>query len=106
LIAALPGVLYRLVGITIEWPGDLTLDELRTETVAVTGTTSGCARRSGSRASIDLNAGRVPSLATDLNGHQGANSVEEGAEIIVRMASIGAHGPSGGFFDQADPVVW
>nr|WP_329831732.1 hypothetical protein [Streptomyces sp. BE133] len=38
--------------------------------------------------------------------HQGTNSVEEGAEIIVRMASIGAHGPSGGFFDQAGPVVW
>ncbi|MCP2260990.1 2-polyprenyl-6-methoxyphenol hydroxylase [Streptoalloteichus tenebrarius] len=42
MIAALPGGLHRLVGITPEdlrtdWPGDLTLDELRAKTVAITG---------------------------------------------------------------------
>lgn len=44
--------------------------------------------------------------ATDLNGHQGTQTIEEGAEIIVRMASIGADGPTGGFFDKTGPVVW
>ncbi|MDX6347075.1 MAG: hypothetical protein QOF84_1865 [Streptomyces sp.] len=39
--------------------------------------------------------------ATDLNGHRGPNSVEDGAEIIVRMAVISADGTTGGFFDQA-----
>jgi NAD(P)-dependent dehydrogenase (short-subunit alcohol dehydrogenase family) len=44
--------------------------------------------------------------ATDLNGHTGTQTVEEGAEIIVRMASIGSDGPTGGFFDRYGPVVW
>ncbi|MFF3753441.1 FAD-dependent monooxygenase [Streptomyces sp. NPDC002018] len=42
LAVRLPGGLYRLVGVTprdvvAEWPGDLTLDELRSRTVAVAG---------------------------------------------------------------------
>ncbi|WP_405682350.1 hypothetical protein [Streptomyces sp. NBC_00057] len=43
------------------------------------------------------------STAARAPGHQ---QRRRGAEIIVRMASIGAHGPSGGLFDQAGPVVW
>jgi NAD(P)-dependent dehydrogenase (short-subunit alcohol dehydrogenase family) len=38
--------------------------------------------------------------ATDLNGHRGTQTVEQGAEIIVRMAMIGPDGPTGGFMDQ------
>jgi NAD(P)-dependent dehydrogenase (short-subunit alcohol dehydrogenase family) len=47
--------------------------------------------------------------ATDLNGHRGTQTVEDGAEIIVRMAMIGAGGPgapTGGFFDAKGPVPW
>ncbi|MFF3457240.1 SDR family oxidoreductase [Streptomyces sp. NPDC002730] len=55
---------------------------------------------------IRFNAVDPGYTATDLNGHRGTNSVEEGAEIIVRMAVIGADGPTGGFFDKAGPVVW
>ncbi|MEU4212403.1 SDR family NAD(P)-dependent oxidoreductase [Streptomyces sp. NPDC026206] len=55
---------------------------------------------------IRFNAVDPGYTATDLNGHRGTNSVEEGAEIIVRMAAIGADGPTGGFFDTAGPVVW
>lgn len=55
---------------------------------------------------IRFNAVDPGYTATDLNGHQGTNSVEEGADIIVRMASIGADGPTGGFFDKTGPVVW
>ena len=44
--------------------------------------------------------------ATDLNGHRGTQTVDEGAEIIVRMACIGADGPTGGFFDKTGPVIW
>ncbi|MFH8470724.1 SDR family NAD(P)-dependent oxidoreductase [Streptomyces sp. NPDC017991] len=43
---------------------------------------------------------------TDLNGHQGTQTLEEGTEIIVRMSSIGADGPTGGFVDRNGPVVW
>ncbi|MEV5753674.1 SDR family oxidoreductase [Actinoallomurus sp. NPDC052308] len=55
---------------------------------------------------IRFNAVDPGYTATDLNGHQGTQTVEEGAEIIVRMASIGADGPTGGFFDKTGPVVW
>ncbi|MEX2971207.1 SDR family oxidoreductase [Streptomyces sp. C184] len=55
---------------------------------------------------IRFNAVDPGYTATDLNGRQGTQTVEEGAEIIVRMASIGADGPTGGFFDEAGPVVW
>jgi NAD(P)-dependent dehydrogenase (short-subunit alcohol dehydrogenase family) len=55
---------------------------------------------------IRFNAVDPGYTATDLNGHTGTNTVEEGADIIVRMASIGADGPTGGFFDAAGPAVW
>ncbi|MEU9011811.1 SDR family oxidoreductase [Streptomyces sp. NPDC048479] len=55
---------------------------------------------------IRFNAVDPGYTATDLNGHRGTNSVEQGAEIIVRMAAIGSDGPTGGFFDKAGPVVW
>jgi NAD(P)-dependent dehydrogenase (short-subunit alcohol dehydrogenase family) len=44
--------------------------------------------------------------ATDLNGHRGTQTVAEGAEVIVRMAGIGADGPSDGYFSAAGPVPW
>jgi NAD(P)-dependent dehydrogenase (short-subunit alcohol dehydrogenase family) len=44
--------------------------------------------------------------ATDLNGNTGTQTVEEGAEIIVRMAQVGPDGATGGYFDAAGPVPW
>ena len=44
--------------------------------------------------------------ATALNGHRGTQPVEEGTEIIVRMATIGGDGPTGGYFDAAGTVPW
>ncbi|WP_329084778.1 SDR family NAD(P)-dependent oxidoreductase [Streptosporangium sp. NBC_01469] len=44
--------------------------------------------------------------ATDFNAHSGVQTVEEGAEVIVRMALIGMDGPTGGYFDAAGPVPW
>ncbi|MGI5520133.1 SDR family NAD(P)-dependent oxidoreductase [Micromonospora sp. CA-259024] len=43
---------------------------------------------------------------TDLNGNTGAQTVEQGAEIIVRMAKIGPDGPTGGYFDRNGPIPW
>lgn len=43
---------------------------------------------------------------TDFNQHRGTQTVGEGAEIIVRMASIGPGGPTGGYFSAAGPVPW
>ncbi|WAX80341.1 SDR family oxidoreductase [Streptomyces sp. KMM 9044] len=55
---------------------------------------------------IRFNAVDPGYTATDLNGHQGTQTAEEGAEIIVRMALIGADGPTGGFFDKTGPAAW
>ncbi|MFB4424142.1 SDR family oxidoreductase [Streptomyces sp. QL37] len=55
---------------------------------------------------IRFNAVDPGYTATDLNGHSGPKTVEEGAEIIVRMALVGADGPTGGFFDAEGPAAW
>ncbi|MEU0130566.1 SDR family NAD(P)-dependent oxidoreductase [Streptomyces sp. NPDC006289] len=55
---------------------------------------------------IRFNAVDPGYTATDLNAHSGPRSVEEGADIIVRMALVDADGPTGGFFDEAGPAAW
>jgi NAD(P)-dependent dehydrogenase (short-subunit alcohol dehydrogenase family) len=44
--------------------------------------------------------------ATDLNGFHGTQTIPEGAAIIVRMAQVGADGPTGGYFDASGVVPW
>lgn len=44
--------------------------------------------------------------ATDFNGHSGTQTVAEGAEIVVRMATTGPEGPTGGYFSAAGPLPW
>jgi NAD(P)-dependent dehydrogenase (short-subunit alcohol dehydrogenase family) len=44
--------------------------------------------------------------ATDFNAHRGTQTIEEGAEAIVRYALIPADGPTGGFFDRNGAVPW
>jgi NAD(P)-dependent dehydrogenase (short-subunit alcohol dehydrogenase family) len=43
---------------------------------------------------------------TDLNGNTGTQTVEQGAEIIVRMAQVGTDGPTGGYVSVDGPVPW
>ncbi|MDG9674447.1 hypothetical protein [Micromonospora sp. DH14] len=43
---------------------------------------------------------------TDLNGNTGVQTVEQGAEIIVRMAKVCPDGPAGGYFDRNGPLPW
>jgi NAD(P)-dependent dehydrogenase (short-subunit alcohol dehydrogenase family) len=43
---------------------------------------------------------------TDLNGHTGTQTVEEGARIIVAMAQTAPDGPTGGYFSAHGPVPW
>lgn len=55
---------------------------------------------------IKVNAACPGYVATDLNRHTGPRSVEQGAEIIVRLATLPDDGPTGGFFDDAGRVPW
>jgi NAD(P)-dependent dehydrogenase (short-subunit alcohol dehydrogenase family) len=44
--------------------------------------------------------------ATDLNGHNGTQSVEEGTDAIVAMAQLDPSGPTGTFVDRNGAVAW
>jgi NAD(P)-dependent dehydrogenase (short-subunit alcohol dehydrogenase family) len=43
---------------------------------------------------------------TDFNQHRGTKPVEQGAEIIVRMAQLNGSGPTGQFVDENGIVPW
>ena len=53
-----------------------------------------------------INAVEPGFTATDLNGNTGIQTVEQGAEIIVRMAQAGPDGPTGGYFDASGRLPW
>jgi NAD(P)-dependent dehydrogenase (short-subunit alcohol dehydrogenase family) len=53
-----------------------------------------------------INAVEPGYTATDLNGNTGTQTVEQGAEIIVRMAQVGPDGPTGGYFDADGSLPW
>jgi NAD(P)-dependent dehydrogenase (short-subunit alcohol dehydrogenase family) len=55
---------------------------------------------------IRINAVTPGYVATDINGYRGTRSVEEGARVIVQLATIAADGPTGGFFNDQGPVPW
>lgn len=55
---------------------------------------------------IRINAVEPGFTATDLNGNTGTQTVEEGAEIIVRMAQLTPDGPTGGYFDADGALPW
>ncbi|MEU5906616.1 SDR family NAD(P)-dependent oxidoreductase [Micromonospora sp. NPDC047467] len=53
-----------------------------------------------------INAVEPGFTKTDLNGNTGIQTVEQGAEIIVRMAQVGPDGPTGGYFDAEGHLPW
>lgn len=55
---------------------------------------------------IKVNAACPGFTSTALNNFRGTRSVEEGAREPVRLALIGADGPTGTFSDEDGPVPW
>lgn len=53
-----------------------------------------------------INAVEPGFTATDLNGRTGTQTVEQGAEIIVRMAQVEPDGPTGGYVDIDGTLPW
>ena len=45
-------------------------------------------------------------VATDLNGHDGTRTPDQGAKIAVKLATAEANGPTAAFFDDDGPVAW
>jgi NAD(P)-dependent dehydrogenase (short-subunit alcohol dehydrogenase family) len=55
---------------------------------------------------VRINAVDPGFTATDLNERRGVQSIEEGTDAIVQMASIGREGPSATFVDRRGRVAW
>jgi NAD(P)-dependent dehydrogenase (short-subunit alcohol dehydrogenase family) len=55
---------------------------------------------------IKVNSACPGFVATDLNQHRGPRTVQQGAQIVVRLATLPDDGPTAGFFDDAGPVPW
>jgi NAD(P)-dependent dehydrogenase (short-subunit alcohol dehydrogenase family) len=55
---------------------------------------------------IRVNAVDPGYTATDFNGHSGPQTVTEGTDAIVAMATIGPDGPTGTFVDRHGAVPW
>jgi NAD(P)-dependent dehydrogenase (short-subunit alcohol dehydrogenase family) len=55
---------------------------------------------------IRINAVDPGYTATDLNRHNGTQSVEEGSDAIVAMANLDPSGPPGTFVDRNGVVAW
>jgi NAD(P)-dependent dehydrogenase (short-subunit alcohol dehydrogenase family) len=45
-------------------------------------------------------------VRTDMGGPGAPRSVQEGADTIVWLATLGAKGPTGGFFSDRQPIAW
>jgi NAD(P)-dependent dehydrogenase (short-subunit alcohol dehydrogenase family) len=57
-------------------------------------------------ADIRVNAADPGYTATDLNGHSGPQTVTEGTDAIVRLATEKPGAPSGRFVDRTGEIAW
>jgi len=55
---------------------------------------------------LRINAVDPGYTATDLNAHRGAQTVAQGTDAIVLLATIGRDGPTGTFQDAAGVIAW
>jgi NAD(P)-dependent dehydrogenase (short-subunit alcohol dehydrogenase family) len=55
---------------------------------------------------IKVNAICPGYCATDINGNSGPRSASQGAVAAIQYATIGADGPTGGYFNDAGRVPW
>ncbi|TWD82658.1 NAD(P)-dependent dehydrogenase (short-subunit alcohol dehydrogenase family) [Kribbella amoyensis] len=53
-----------------------------------------------------VNAAAPGYVDTDSNNHTGFLTVARGAAVVVRLATLGVDGPTGGFFGEEGPVPW
>lgn len=55
---------------------------------------------------IKVNAASPGYTATDMNNFRGTQTVEKGAIIPVRLATLPPNGPTGTFVDLSGPIAW
>jgi NAD(P)-dependent dehydrogenase (short-subunit alcohol dehydrogenase family) len=55
---------------------------------------------------IKINSVSPGYVSTDLNGHSGFLTTEQGAKVPVAFATLKADGPSGSFFGENGEITW
>ncbi|MET8162471.1 SDR family NAD(P)-dependent oxidoreductase [Sphaerisporangium sp. NPDC005289] len=55
---------------------------------------------------VKVNAADPGYTATDFNGHSGPQTVAEGTDAIVELATVGTDGPTGTFRDRQGAMAW
>ena len=55
---------------------------------------------------VKVNSADPGYTATDMNHHMGTRSVEQGARVAARLATLPDDGPTGGFFDENGVLPW
>ncbi|GAA2758013.1 SDR family oxidoreductase [Actinopolymorpha rutila] len=55
---------------------------------------------------ILVNAADPGYVDTDINDHRGYLTPAQAAAVVVRLATLGADGPTGGFFNENGPLPW
>jgi NAD(P)-dependent dehydrogenase (short-subunit alcohol dehydrogenase family) len=55
---------------------------------------------------VTVNAATPGYCATDLNGHAGHRTAEQGASVIAGVALLGDGGPTGAFLGEDGPLPW
>jgi NAD(P)-dependent dehydrogenase (short-subunit alcohol dehydrogenase family) len=55
---------------------------------------------------IKINSACPGHCATDLNGHSGPRTPEQGAIAPIRLATLPADGPNGGYFNEDGAIAW
>lgn len=60
----------------------------------------------GRKDGIRVNAADPGFVDTDINNHTGYLTPAQGAAVLVCLATLGADGPTGGFFSEGGPVPW
>ncbi|MET9873828.1 SDR family NAD(P)-dependent oxidoreductase [Actinacidiphila glaucinigra] len=63
-------------------------------------------RREPGYGHVKINSASPGLTATDLTHNAGARTAEEGAGIIVKLATLPDDGPSGGYFNEDGPAPW
>ncbi|MEO9325330.1 SDR family NAD(P)-dependent oxidoreductase [Nocardioides sp. C4-1] len=53
-----------------------------------------------------VNLGCPGYVATDLNGHQGVRTPEQGAAIFLKLATLPDDGGTGGYYEDAGVIPW
>jgi len=55
---------------------------------------------------IKVNSADPGFTATDMNDHRGYKTVEQGAAVIIQLATLPADGATGGYFDDRGVLPW